>query len=655
MNTKEKTIFKHLMAQYKHQYDLNGYNRENYNTDLEYYLGYRNPSNYPLAYNESFNKILPIIYSLLSRFMSQMYQGGNIVSVKPRKKKDVQNQKAVEAVLNFQMESLNSIDMQGGSYLTMMKWFFNALTFGKGIAKCYWRKEERISPKRMLIQAPSFDNFGRFQGYDPIDYISEEMQTTYDGPYVEILHNKLCIPHPEYKSIQQMPAFFIVYARTMDYIKRKVDKGEYDRRNFREMGWESSGQGGVYAKDSDEAFMHGLGIEGGLSMAEIDNPLQTKNVDIIEAYTRLILKDEPYEVGSGIKIKGMEEEAIIHIGNYKTILSIQKNPYGIRPFFDIGCYMQPEMYWDVGLVRLTKGIQEQYNTLANLRMQNAMMLVNSMLRVDPDSDIDPQALIWKPFGIVPALQGEVEPLVIPDYNSNIFAEQESFYESTIQDLMGMYDYSMGQTPKRQERVGVVYGIQAMGEARAKLMLMSMDYLGIRPLLKYMMLLNTFHLPSGFEYRISDRDQHSFGNIFGNDIHADFDFAARYTSMEPALGKQARADRLVQLAGMWQQNPWINQYQMSKVIMDLMDIYESDSLLKTPQMMQQEMQQQMQSQMMMEAQKKKFETDGKLQIGGQDIQGEMAINEQEFGHNLVLESIKANAAEEKVKTAKAAHK
>jgi len=183
----------------------------------------------------------------------------------------------------------------------------------------------------------------------------------------------------------------------------------------------------------------------------------------------------------------------------------------------------------------------------------------------------------------------------------------------------------------------------------------MDYLGIRPLLKYMMLLNTFHLPSGFEYRISDRDQHSFGNIFGNDIHADFDFAARYTSMEPALGKQARADRLVQLAGMWQQNPWINQYQMSKVIMDLMDIYESDSLLKTPQMMQQEMQQQMQSQMMMEAQKKKFETDGKLQIGGQDIQGEMAINEQEFGHNLVLESIKANAAEEKVKTAKAAHK
>ena len=649
MNIKEREVFKRLMSRYKDQWERNEYNRGNYNTDLEYYLGYRNPQAYPLAYNESFNKILPIIYSLLSRFMSQMYQGGNIISVKPRKSKDVQNQKAVEAVLNFQMESLNSIDMQGESYLTMYKWFFNAITFGKGIAKCYWRKEERISPKRMLIQAPNFDDFGNFQGYDPVDYITQEMQTTYDAPYVEILHNKLCVPHPEYKSIQQMPAFFIVYKRSVDDIKRKVDKGEYERRNFREMGWESSGQSGVYAKDSDEAFMQSMGIEGGLEMAEIDDPLKSKEVDIIEAYTKIILKDEPYEVGSGMSIKGMEEEAIIHIGNYKTILSIQKNPYGIRPFFDIGCYLQPEMYWDVGLVRLTKGIQEQYNNMANLRMQNSMMLVNSMLRVDPDSDIDPQALIWKPFGIVPALKGEVEPLVVPDINSNIFSEQEAFYESTIQDLMGMYDYGMGQTPKRQERVGVVYGIQAMGEARAKLMLMSMDYLGIRPLLKYMMLLNTFHLPSGFEYRITDRDQHSFGQIFGSDIHSDFDFAARYTAMEPALGKQARADRLVQLAGLWQQNPIVNQQQMLKVVFELMDIWESDTLIKTPQQMQQEQQQQMQQQMMMEAQKQKFLTDGKIQIGQQDVKGEMAINEQEFGHDLVLESIKADAMAEKQKT------
>ena len=112
MNVNEREIFKYLLQRYKDQWDNNSYNRENYNQDLEYYLGYRNSSTYPLAYNENFNRILPIIYSLLSRFMEQLYQSGNIVSVKPRKRQDLNNAKSVEAVLNYQLESLNDIDMQ---------------------------------------------------------------------------------------------------------------------------------------------------------------------------------------------------------------------------------------------------------------------------------------------------------------------------------------------------------------------------------------------------------------------------------------------------------------------------------------------------------------------------------------------------------------
>ena len=80
--------------------------------------------------------------------------------------------------------------------------------------------------------------------------------------------------------------------------------------------------------------------------------------------------------------------------------------------------------------------------------------------------------------------------------------------------------------------------------------------------------------------------------------ANYDFKARYTSMEPALGKQARMERLIQLAGMWKDNPWINQYQWNKTLMELSDIREAQYLLKTPQQIQQEQQQQMQQQQMM---------------------------------------------------------
>jgi hypothetical protein len=643
MNDRDTEIFKDMMQRYQWQWDKNQYMRTNYDSDLEYYRGYRNAGDYPLAFNEVFNRILPIIHTLLSRFMDQLYQSGNIISVSPRKKKDIDRAKSVEGVLNYQMETLNDIDGHGGSYLTMMKWFFNTITFGKGISKVYWRKEERISPKRIAMPLPNFDRMGNFQGFDIVDHISQEMQTVYNGPYMEVLHNKCFVPHPEYKSIQQMPQVFIVYKRSIDEIKRLADKGIY--KNIDELGLQGTGYSS-YEGDSSEMVSKSKTMEGYENNEGQDSKRKTPEVDVIECYAKLILKDEPYEVGSGLKIKGKEEECILHIGNYKTILSLQVSPYGIRPLFDMGCYYHPELYWDLGMVELTKGIQEQINNLGNLRMSNAFMSLNPMIKVLNDADIDPEYLTWKPFGIVPVdTQQDIEPLIVPDTNSNLFMEQEMFYKNTIQDIMGMYDYNMGATPTRQERVGVVYGIQAMGEARAKLLLMSMDYLGIRPLLKYMMLLNTFHLPSGFEYRIGDGDNKQFGNVFGDDIHCDFDFAARYTAMEPALGKQFRAQQLIQMAQMWMQSPWINQYQMNKTVMELLDIKEADQLMKTPQQMQQEQMQAVQQQMMAMQQQQRGEVEKKMtEIGGK-AKADSQLSEQEFRQELILKSIENEAAED----------
>lgn len=646
MNERDTQILKHLMQTYKQQWDANSYQRTEYDTDLEFYRGYRNPAAYPIAFNEVFNRILPIIHTLLSRFMDQLYQAGNIISVKPRKKKDVNRAKQVEGVLNYQMEVLNDIDGHGGSYLTMMKWFFNTITFGKGITKLYWRKEERISPTRIALPVPNFDRMGNFQGFDIIDQVNQEMQTVYDGPYMEVIHNKCFVPHPEYKSIQQMPQVFIVYKRSLDEIKRQADKGIY--KNIDELGMPGTGPSS-FEGDSSEMVSKSKEIEGYDSYESNDSDRKTPEMDILEAYCKLILEDEPYEVGSGIKIKGKEEECIVHIGNYKTILSLQVNPYGMRPLFDMGCYYHPELYWDLGMVQLTKGIQEQINNLGNLRMSNAFLLLNPMIKVNTNSDIDPEYLTWKPFGVIPVDDmNDVEPLIVPDTNSNLFMEQEAFYKNTIQDIMGMYDYNMGATPQRQERVGVVYGIQAMGEARAKLLLMSMDYLGIRPLLKYMMLLNTFHLPSGFEYRIGDRDDQTFGNIFGNDIHSDFDFAARYTAMEPALGKQFRAQQLIQMAQMWMQSPWINQYQMNKVLMELLDIREADSLLKSPQQIQQEQQQQVQQQMMAAQLQKRMDVQGTIAETGAKGQVDSKLSEQEFRQDVIMEAMKLEAEKDMIK-------
>ena len=644
MNRKEEKIFKYLMAQYSKQWHQNKPYRESYDENLAVYLGETAQEKFPLSYNESFNRILPIIYTMLSRFMSQMYQTDDIVSVKPRKRSDIENAKAVEAVLNYQMDNLNAIDTRGGSYLVMMKWFFNALTFGKGIVKCYWKKEERITPRRVSVPRAVFDDNGQMVGTEMQDILTQDNQIVYNAPYVEVLNNKTFIPDIEYKSIQDMPFVFLVYNRSVDELHKLQEEGIY--KNIKDLGWQSSGTGG-HPQDSMEGFVESLNLAGGAPIDREQSEFKAPYVDVIECYTKLILEDSAYEVGSGIKIKGKEEECIVHIGNYKTILSIQRNPYGIRPLFDIGCYMHPSLYWDVGLVELTKGIQSQVNTLANLRMQNVMLNINTMLRVDPDADIDPEALVIKPFGVIPAEKGEIEPLIFPDTAGQAFQEQERFFNDTIQDLMGCYSFNMGQSPVRQEKTGVVQSITSMGEARVKLLLMSMDYLGIRPLLQYMMILNTYHLPQGFEVKIADSEGTQFKQIFGESIHSDYNFVSKYTASEPSLDKNYRAQQLIQLSQMWQQSPWINQYQFIKSICELLGVKELDGLLRTPEQIMQESKQQQQAQMVGEQQRFKQEVE-KVMVGKKaDFESKHQLNEQEFGHDVAMAEIKhENNMEEK---------
>jgi len=607
MNKKELEAFQHFIKAYKHQYDLNQYARDAYDEDLEYYINYRNEADYPLAYDMFFPLLLPRIQTMLARMLGQLYQSGNtdFVAVRPRKRTDVDRAPRVQGLLNYQLETLNDIDMQGGSFLFHLQWLTAGLSWGKGIAKVYWRKEERIAPMRVQIPVPVYGPMGNIVDIQTNDMLVEAPQIVYDAPYAEVMHNKLFVPHPYYRSIQKMPFVFCVYKRSVDYLRDMQQKGTYKFKNIKEIGWNSdkgntmgyTGKGSGVADDSAEAFAKSIELEGVLGESLFSSDRYAPEVDVIEGYGKYIFPedDSPYEIGSGVKIKGKQSEAIVHIANYKTLLSIQKNTYGFRPFFDIGCYMHPELFWDIGIIRLGKALQEQYNTLANTRYQGAIQLMAPMLQVRQDADIPPESLIFKPFGLVPVEQidQDVKPLYVPDSYGDTFREQEEFFKSVVEDATGMYRYNMGETPSRQEHVGTIYSLQQMGESRMKLILMGMDYMGFQPMLKYMMLLNTWHLPSNFESRIRTQKGDDFTPLFAGDIHNDYDFTARYTAMEPALGKQFRAQNLIQFYQLWAQSPYLQHFEFMKSIMQMLDFHDTDRFLKTPQQVMQEMQMQAQ--------------------------------------------------------------
>ena len=628
MTDRDLECFSHFLKGYKFNWDMNDYARENYDEDLEFYLSHRDEQDYPLAFNMSFNKLLPRIMTVLSRFMEQLYQAGtgNLVSVRPRKAKDAESAPRVEGLLNFQLENLNSIDMSGGSYLFNFEWMFNALTFGKGIAKLHWKKEERIAPQRITIPIPRFSPQGQLIGMEPMEILKEMPQVMYDGPYAEVIHNKLVVPDVRYKNIQKMPFAFLVYQRSLDYVNEMRKKGIW--KNVDDLGWHPSGHASsnITGIDFGEKYAKSIGIEGVTFTDDFQSDYSTANIDIVEGYGKYIFPedDTPYEVGSGYKIKGKESDAIVHIGNYHTLLNIQKNTYGKKPLFDISAYMHPELYWDIGIIRLGKDIQRQVDNLGNVRFQNAIQLVNQMLKVREDADVPQEALIWKPFGVIPVEDmDDVQPLIQPDVSqSNVFREQEEFFDQTLSDMTGMYPYGMGQTPPRQEYVGTMYSLQSMGEARTKLLMMTMDHQGFQPFLRYMMTLNSWHLPSNYEFRKGDGANQQFPKMFAGDIHPEYDFTARYTSMEPALGKQMRANQLIQYAQMWQGSPYLQQYQFMKAVLEMLDFPNTETFLRDDQQVQQMMQQQQQQQMQMEMMGMAAQGQQQAQMQAQGQQGDL---------------------------------
>ena len=601
MNEKQLQAFKHFLKAYEHQYQLNKYAYDAYDDDLEFYHGYKHQNKYPLPYQQSFNKLMPRVYNVLARFMEHIYQGGTngLVSVASRTAKDTDRAPRVAGLLNHQLSRLNDIDEHGHGYMHTFTWLFNALTFGKGITKLYWRKEERITPKRVRVPKPRFDQAGQVVGIDYEDFVIEQPSVIYDQPYAEVLHNKMFVPHPHYKSIQKMPFVFCVYSKSIDYLKEMADKGVFDKKAVANIGWRKARSGaypGAGHSDSGEAFAKSLSIEGAYE-EEFESDKCTPFVDIVEGYGRYIFPEDesPYEIGSGIKMKGKESDAIVHLGNYKTLLKLEKNQYGIKPFFQTSGYYDPELFWDKGIISVGKGIQEFIDMMGNTRFSNALMNVNQMLKVREDADIDPAALVWKPFGIVPVQEMEdVQVLATPDISgSNLFTEQETFFDGILSEMTGETPYNLGSTPPRQEFVGTVYSLQQVGQARAKLLLMTMDHQGFQPFLKHMMRLNVYHLPTETEVRLFSNGKDQFQPMLPTDLHFDYDFTIRYTSMEPALGKNARMQQLIQYAQMWQDSPYLQQHQFMKAILEMMDFHDTDRYVYPEEMIQQKQQQQQQ--------------------------------------------------------------
>jgi hypothetical protein len=70
-------------------------------------------------------------------------------------------------------------------------------------------------------------------------------------------------------------------------------------------------------------------------------------------------------------------------------------------------------------------------------------------------------------------------------------------------------------------------------------------------------------------------------------------------MEPALGKQFKAQNLIQFYQLWADSPYLQHHQFIKAIMEMFDFHDTDKYIKSPEQLQAEQQQQTEAQVQQE--------------------------------------------------------
>jgi hypothetical protein len=155
-----------------------------------------------------------------------------------------------------------------------------------------------------------------------------------------------------------------------------------------------------------------------------------------------------------------------------------------------------------------------------------------------------------------------------------------------------------------------------------------------------MLLNCYNLPSGFEFRVSGSEggQQQFNTVFGDALHLDYDFEAKYAAMEPALAKEYRINQLLQFSQMWAQDPSVNQYEFKRAVFELLDWAQPERFLTDPKQLAQMQQQQQQMAIMPQLLEQKHEQ----QLNLEDNKTKLIAQTLEAEDNLKLEKIRANA-------------
>jgi len=484
------------------------------------YRNYRTVSDTPYKSNIFVPYVFSKVETVVPKMLGTMFNTRPIISVQARKGATEDMASLLEVLLEYQLD-----EDQLEFFSKILEFFKECAVYGSSFAK--------IIPKFNDDDLASFN----YIDVEPID----------------LFH---IFPDYRAKSIRRMKYIIQLSYTDYDDLERMARAGFY--QNVKELLGKLESMSSV-----DEYKKKRLTSVGILDEYGFDS--NRRVVEVLEYWDR---------------------ENIYTIGARREILKKEKNPFGGLLPFIMARYVpvQHELY-GIGIPEIAESLQEELNDVRNQRMDNVNLIINRMFIANKYADIDFDSLVSYPGNVILASDvNAIKDLTTPDVTQSAYKEEE-IIKSDIDTATGEYPYDAGAPPMRRETATGIVKLQQASNIRFDTVVKMLEFTVLRSIAKTFLWLDYHFLEPEEFARIVGKEEYAKRNgdaFYQQDITEilkQYNFQPMGSSITAV--KEVRTQQMMQAYQLFNQDPYINQLELRKMLLDAFDIKCTSKLLQTP--------------------------------------------------------------------------
>ena len=481
------------------------------------YRSYRDAQTTPFKSNIFVPYIFSIVESVVPKMLGTIFNTRPIISVIPRKGASEGMATLLERLLEYQLD-----EEQLEFFTKILEFFKETVIYGTAFAK--------IIPKFSDDEAVSFN----YIDFEPIDLFN-------------------VFPDYRARSIRRMK--YVIQLSYMDYdeLMSLYEQGFYE--NVPDLITKVESMMNV-----DEFKRQRLSSVGILDEYGYDS--NRKIIEVLEYWD----KDE-----------------IIVIGGRDTLLKREENPFnGLIPYIMSRYIPVQHELFGIGIPEVSECLQEELNAIRNQRMDNVNLVINRMWVANKYADIDFDNVISYPGNVILSNDiNAIKDLDTRDVTKSAYQEEE-IVKRDIDNATGEWEYSRGATPPRHETATGIVRLQQASNIRFDTIVKMLEFSVLRSLAKTYLWLDYHFLPPEEMARIVGIEE--FVKFNGITFYAqDIDEMLKQYNFQPMGSsttaiKEVRIQQIMQAFKLFNMDPHINQVELRKMVLDVLDIKNQNRLL-----------------------------------------------------------------------------